>query len=239
MADITIPHTRADGTLIEGCRKGDGVWEILKGLHGNWRYFRSIGQIGLGQSRDTVARDTTGSTRAAEALRAAGHEVTVTMDDIAAAHRGRDRSRPGQRAPSSARKASARRANGATPRPRADYDRARQMAEAIPFGQPVMPDHYSYGRDRGTATKIHDTYGRAFEGMDEAKDLARRAEAAEANQSHRESIPATLRRIEKLEADLRRIAARASPGREDWVDNGAGDYVLKLVTPGPAVPRPA
>ena len=29
MSDIKITHTHADGTLIEGSRKGDGVWEIL------------------------------------------------------------------------------------------------------------------------------------------------------------------------------------------------------------------
>lgn len=31
-ADLIIRHTHADGTLIEGSRKGDGVYEILKGL---------------------------------------------------------------------------------------------------------------------------------------------------------------------------------------------------------------
>ena len=59
-----------------------------------------------------------------------------------------------------------------------------------------------------------------------------RAKAAEANQAHRESIPATLRRIEKLSADLRRIE-RDIAGRMDWVDDGTGEYELKLVTPGP------
>lgn len=55
-ATITIRHNHADGTLVEGSRKGDGVWEILRGLHHNWRYFPSIGAIGIGQSRDRVAK---------------------------------------------------------------------------------------------------------------------------------------------------------------------------------------
>jgi hypothetical protein len=67
--------------------------------------------------------------------------------------------------------------------------------------------------------------------MAEAEELGRRAEAAKANQSHRESVPVTLRRIEKLEADLRRVQ-RTLDGRMDWVEDGNGGYELKLVKPG-------
>jgi hypothetical protein len=108
------------------------------------------------------------------------------------------------------------------------------MAEAIPFGQPMLVDHYSYNSDRRYRERIHRTFGRAFAGMDEAKELARRAGAAEANQRHRESIPATLRRIAKLEADERRIQ-RTIAGRDDYVLNEAtGQYEARLVTPGAA-----
>lgn len=44
--------------------------------------------------------------------------------------------------------------------------------------------------------------------MREAEELQRRAGAAEANQSHRESIPATLRRIERFEAEARQVDRR-------------------------------
>jgi hypothetical protein len=30
---IAITHTHEGGTMIEGSRRGDGVWEILQGLH--------------------------------------------------------------------------------------------------------------------------------------------------------------------------------------------------------------
>lgn len=228
MADITIRHTRADGTLLEGSRKGDGVWEILKSLHGNWRYFRSIGQIGLGQSRDNFA-NTHRIGQAAEALRAAGHTVTVEIDDTVSrtmAEQETDRAARAEQRAEGLAGAAVRRDQQAT----ADYNRAHQMADAIPFGQPMMPDHHSYGRDVNYRNKIHNTFGRAFAGMDEAKDLTRRAEAAEANQSHRESIPATLRRIEKLEADARRVQ-RTIDGRMDWVDDGQGGHKLALVKP--------
>jgi hypothetical protein len=80
---ITITHTHADGTLINGSRKGDGVWEILVQLRrngqGNWRFSRDVG-LYLGQSRDKNAQ-TWKIDRAAEALRNAGHQVTVTVDE--------------------------------------------------------------------------------------------------------------------------------------------------------------
>ena len=231
MSEIKITHTHADGTLIEGSSKGDGVWETLKGLRDNWRYFRSLGQIGLGQSRDKAAM-THRINRAADALRAAGgHEVTVSIDESqrrTVAEIEADRAeRAGARAEHYEERSERVGAQAS-----ADYARAREMGSVIPFGQPVMPDHHSYGRDMSYRRRMGRTYDRAFAAMDQAETLADRAKAAEATQAHRESIPATLRRIEKLEADLRRTE-RDIAGRMDWVDNGTGEYELKLVTPGP------
>lgn len=225
---ITITHTHEGGTLIEGSRKGDGVWEILKATRDNWRYFRSLGQIGIGQSRDKAA-DTYKIKRAAEALRAAGHEVTVQVDESkrrTVAEIEADRAQRAEARTERYEERAERRGEAAN----ADYARARQMSEAIPFGQPVMPDHHSYGRDMSYRRRMGRTYDRAFEGMAEAERLADRAQAAEANQSHRESIPATLRRIAKLEADMRAIQ-RNLEGRLDYVSDGNGGYSLKRVMP--------
>lgn len=57
------------------------------------------------------------------------------------------------------------------------YARARELASCIPMGQPMLVDHYSYGRDRNFRARIHSMTGKAFEQMDAAKDVARRAEA--------------------------------------------------------------
>ena len=76
---ITITHTHADGTLIEGSPRVTACGNP-EGLRDNWRYFPSLGAIGIGQSRDKAAQ-TWKIDQAAEALRAAGHEVTVTVDD--------------------------------------------------------------------------------------------------------------------------------------------------------------
>lgn len=227
---ITITHTHEGGTLIGGSRKGDGVYEILKGLYGNWRYFPSLRQIGIGQSRDKAA-DTYKIGRAAEALRAAGHEVSVEIDDTQRRDVATIEAERAERAEARAERYSER-AERRDTEAHETYARARQMSEAIPFGQPAMPDHHSYGRDMSYRRRMGRTYDRAFEGMAEAERLAGRAQAAEANQSHRESIPATLRRIAKLEADERRVQ-RDLAGRMDWVDDGNGGYACKLVQPGP------
>src|ERR1039457_240607 len=143
---ITITHTHEGGTLIEGSTKGDGVYEVLKGLGTSWRYFPSLRQIGLGQSRDKSAQ-TWKINAAAEALKTAGHEVTVQVDesqrrDVATIEADR-----AERAEARAERLGER-AERTSATANADYARARQMGEAIPFGQPMMPDHHSYGRDR-------------------------------------------------------------------------------------------
>lgn len=227
---ITIKHTHEDGTLIEGSAKGDGVYDVLKGLRDNWRYFPSIRRIGLGQSRDRNA-DPYKIKRAAEALRSAGHEVTVEVDESVrrtVAEIEADRAQRAEARTGRYEERAEKRSETAS----ADYARARQMAEAIPFGQPMMPDHHSYSRDRNYRNRMGRTYERAFEGMDEAKELQHRAQAAEANQSHRESVPATLRRIAKFEADMRAVQ-RNLEGRLDYVSDDNGGYSLKRVMPGP------
>ena len=200
-AAITIRHTHADGTLIEGSSKGDGVYEVLRGLGHNWRYFPSLRQIGLGQSRDKAA-DTWKIGKAAEALRGARHNVTVIIDEGTRRAMAEIEADRAQRADERADRYQDR-AGRVGEQASADYARARQMSEAIPFGQPVMPDHHSYGRDMSYRRRMGRTYDRGFAGMGEAERLSARADAARSNQSHRESVPATLRRIAKLEAERR------------------------------------
>jgi hypothetical protein len=227
---ITISHTHQDGTLIEGSRKGDGVYEILRGLRSNWRYFPSIRKIGLGQSRDKAAK-TWDINQAAEALRNAGHDVAVEIDDTEArsfAEQEADRyARAEDRADRLA--GAARNAAG---RSNAAYERSRQMGEAIPFGQPMMPDHYSYNRDRNYRERMHNLMGKSIEEAEKADHYAHRADLAENMQASRENVPTTLRRIAKLEAEMRDVE-RNIAGRQEYVRDDNGDYKLVLVKPGP------
>lgn len=55
------------------------------------------------------------------------------------------------------------------------HKRARGMASAIPFGQPILVGHHSEGRDRRFRDKIHNTFGKAFELDKQADTLEQRA----------------------------------------------------------------
>lgn len=58
------------------------------------------------------------------------------------------------------------------------HARAQQMAEAIPFGQPILIGHHSEGRDRNYRAKITRTYGKAYELDNKADYYESKAAAA-------------------------------------------------------------
>lgn len=86
---------------------------------------------------------------------------------------------------------------------------ARAIGERIPFGQPILVGHHSEKRHRRDAERIDAGYRRGFEALEEAKELSRRADAAEASTAISSDDPDA---IEKLEAKL--AAQRAEHARE-------------------------
>ncbi|ORI13543.1 DUF3560 domain-containing protein [Rhodococcus sp. 1168] len=77
---LTITHSAAAGTLIDGTSKNDGTNAILK-AHG-WRWFPSITTWGIRSSRDRAPKTHTIDATAA-ALRAAGFDVELDIDTAA------------------------------------------------------------------------------------------------------------------------------------------------------------
>jgi hypothetical protein len=59
----------------------------------------------------------------------------------------------------------------------ARVERGRQMFDAIPLGQPLLVDHYSYKRDRNYRDRAWNNMGKGFESLDRAKELRARAAA--------------------------------------------------------------
>lgn len=55
------------------------------------------------------------------------------------------------------------------------YTRAKTMASAIPFDQPILVGHHSEGRDRNYRGRIHGTFGKAFALSDKAEHYAQKA----------------------------------------------------------------
>ncbi len=79
MTAIDITHTAADGTLADGMIRGDGTYEILRA--NGFRWFRSLGMMGIQSSRDRQPNEYK-INRAARALTEAGHTVTVEIESL-------------------------------------------------------------------------------------------------------------------------------------------------------------
>jgi hypothetical protein len=216
-ADITITHTREAGTLAEGTAKGDGSAAPLKAA--GFRWSRTLGSWYLPHSRDKAAKRW--NIRRAEAgLTAAGFAVAVDIDDTTPGRtfaeaeadrmeRAEDRAdRYGERSARHGAAADARQA------------RASERLEHIPMGQPILVGHHSEKAHRRVLERHHADMRAAVEGHKSAEYWAGRAEAADNWAKHRTSIPTTLRRIQKLEAE-RRTIERALPKAE-------GDHAARL-----------
>lgn len=207
MADITIRHTQEDGTLIEGSAKGDGVYELLRGLYGNWRYFPSLRQIGIGQSRYKAPKTGLIET-AAEALRQAGHTVTVAVDTERTMTTAQVEQARYDAAEDRADRLTSRAASAAGTADQI-WEQNRQTYEAL-NGQPILVGHHSERGHRNLLDKLHNRERRAIEEYRSSKRLAARAAAAERYQARREAPGTTQRRIENLEAEARQIDRRVN-----------------------------
>ncbi|MGF3141009.1 DUF3560 domain-containing protein [Streptomyces diastaticus] len=207
---ITIRHTRADGTLIEDSVKGDGAYELIR-PHG-FRYFPSLGCLGLRNSRDKAAVRWR-IDGAAQALRDAGWTVAVEIDEDDRRSYAEAEADRAMRAEARADWA-ARRAQTATARSEGGWQRFRQIADGIPAGQPILIGHHSEARARRDIARMDRALGTSAEEADRATYWQGRAQAAAAYERHRTHPGVTLRRIDRLEAQARhldRLAAQ-QPG---------------------------
>lgn len=216
---IRIVHTRADGTVIEGSVKGDGVWEIARN-HG-FRFSRHVG-IYVRNSRNRAANRLQ-IDAAADALRAAGFTVEVDIDNTTAGRsfaevEAERNERAEDRADRYAERAARNAAAG-----EARWDRTRDRMSAIPPGQPILVGHHSERRHRRALDWAHNQDRKAVEEMGKGEYWAGRANAAGKYQAHREDPGRTRRRIDKLEADRRRIVRRLQEG---WTSEYGPDAVL-------------
>lgn len=82
------------------------------------------------------------------------------------------------------------------------YNQAKQMASAIPFGQPILVGHHSEKRDRNYRSKIHNTFGKAFEAMDKAKHYEQKAETIADNDAIFSDDPQALQKLKQKLAGL-------------------------------------
>jgi transcription elongation GreA/GreB family factor len=227
---ITIIHTRAEGTLVEGTGKGDGTDAALSRRKGGLG-FKWSGMLGcwyLPRSRDHRA-DTYTINQLAQRLRDMGFEVTVTIDEeqrrtFAEAEADRE-----EKAEARAERFADYAGNAAS-RSASLSDSAHRMGDAIPFGQPILVGHHSEGRDRRYRERMDNKMRKSFAESDRASHWAGREQAAASYKAFRNDPPRTLRRIDKLEAQLRRVekwqAGKSAGG--DTVNIENPDVVAEL-----------
>ncbi|MGV9797329.1 DUF3560 domain-containing protein [Mycobacterium sp. NPDC003449] len=228
---IEIVHNAEDGTLVYGTSRGDGTNTILKSC--GFRWFRTLGLWGIPSSRDKQPNMFKIS-RAAEALRQAGHQVSerigtghrsVELAEADRAQRQEDRVEAlGDKAERKAQAADA-----------AWQAEARAVAALPPGGEPIKIGHHSERRHRRAIERAHDATRRAIDATDTAKNAAHRADAAAHTTSHRYSPVTVKNRIDRLEADQRRdqrvldghrrvVARTANTEYVDEFPPATGDY---------------
>lgn len=207
MSALRIVYTPADGTLLYGSSKGDGAWEAIKAAQDKyrirgWKYFRSLGMLGVSYSRDRAPQlglmDVT-----ADVLREAGFEVTV---EVEAAPRLMEDAEA-DRAERMDDRADALHAKAGRKNAEADarHAAAKRIADGIPMGQPILVGHHSEKRHRADMRRIDNGMRAAIALEAEATTAADRAASAEKHMQRREDPRRCARRIETLEAERRGV----------------------------------
>lgn len=214
MGTYQISHTHEDGTLIEGTERGDAAIGILKA--NGWRWSRNLGSWYVPRSRDSFApRAKIDAT--VRALEAAGHTVTLDIDDEprSTAQVEADRAVRAQERTEALREKAVR----AEERSRAAWDRAEATGRALPpGGEPIKVGHHSEGRHRRALERAHSAMGAAVAANREAEEAARRAESASHTTGARYAPITVANRIDKLEADRRRLARQKVTASGEWAE---------------------
>lgn len=102
------------------------------------------------------------------------------------------------------------RAEKATKESEQTYERAKNMAGAIPFGQPILIGHHSEQRDRNYRDKIYNTFGKSFKLQEKAEYYKDKAESAKytAEGAKFESPKYLNNRIKECQKNLRILDRR-------------------------------
>jgi hypothetical protein len=219
MTPITIRHNHTTGTSIEGSTKGDGILDAVRSLG-----FRAISDgLRIPGTRDTWSNPGTLRTIAAR-VSELGFTPTIEVDDTwrPAAVRYAERE---QRATDRADRYE-HRADRAAGRAEQAEAVARQTLDRIPFGQPVLTDHYSARSDIRRRERAWAQQDRARTEEAYADDLDHRAKATRNNEAYKHNPAAMVRKIEELEADVRRadrtLASSYIQGDTDWRERVEG-----------------
>lgn len=196
--DLTLTHTAAGGTILEGTTRGDAAGRILRGR--GWRFSRAITAWYIPYSRDREPKqhliDTT-----VQVLQEAGFTVDVAIDTTRrpTSEIETDRiERESQRADRLAHRAD-----------RSQQAAAEQEAQALaalrripPMGEPIKVGHHSEAGHRAAFRKADAAMRRSLEADREAARDRVRAELAEHATDRRYEPIAVANRIARLNTEI-------------------------------------
>jgi hypothetical protein len=200
MAEITIKHTPAEGTLIQGSQRGDGILETLNPW--GFRYAHSVGSIYLRGSRDRAA-DMRRIHGAKTALEDTGHTVTLDIDETARCAFEEAEAERYERAAARTERLDAR-ADRLQTSSDEKWARGRQLAASYQ-GEPVKVDHYSARRHMRDLKRANTLFGQSVAEQQEADRCRGRADSAASYEEGRKHPGTTLRRLDRLCADRRQV----------------------------------
>lgn len=174
--DLVIAHSAEEGTTIQTFPKGERKWNAaIKGLHNAFKWWdegqRWYRQQSRGRAEPTVRLESLAIRLRDSGARVLVEEVVPVSEreaaDIRRQHLSERADRLSDRASAKAGAASALVKQG------------HQLAERIPFGQPIHVGHHSETSDRNFRARVHTTLAKGYEAVEHAQSLAERAERTE------------------------------------------------------------
>ena len=201
MNQLYITHTPAEGTLIEGTSKGDGSAEILKNHHARWSgkisswYFpRTRNKTGNVQAIEKLADD----------LKAAGFSVEISIEEETR----------------SMEQIEADKAENHTQYIKALEEKLEKKKQALtlqqerealavgslpPMGEPIKIGHHSEGKHRRAMERAGRELEKLVQAQQEVRELEQKISTARHAQGAKYAPVTVFNRIEKLEAEYRKI----------------------------------
>jgi hypothetical protein len=206
-ADVQIEHS-ADGTLLHGTTRGDTeVIAVLKTKGFRWSRNLDAWYLPRNWTEPTRLQRVRATVADLEAL-SNGPTVAVDIDVLKprrpAAERDADRR---ARAEARAERLDQRAATAAAASESAAAA-AKRISDSIPFGQPILLGHHSQPRHEAALRRMRRHDETAWEQHKRALSAAEGADSARLAASAQESLVTIGNRIERTEAEVRRLEQR-------------------------------
>lgn len=226
---ITVIHSAAGTTVSDTDRDDHHTRQLLKSR--GFRWSRNLGCWYLPRTWHETTRAQRVRELIADLGGNDGGKVRLLERDDPAPSAAEREQRGRERAADRAERMDAR-AQRAEQEADAAEAKARAISDLIPIGQPLLQDHYSAPAHRRDLERIERNQRRSLEASRKARNAQAAAEHARQTATGQESTVTTGNRIERAEAELRRIdrrlegAGKAIHGEDEPAKRAERDRLL-------------